>query len=185
MSIAQINASYVPSEDRVLFRFNTTQDAEFRLWLTRRVVQLLLEHLQALAMAPVVQQHGPAAAPAVAAFRQASAQDKARYSDFQPARQLPLGAEPVLVNSFQWTPAMNAPRGAVAGELRLLLAHQQTLKLPMNESLLRQIVMLLEQMQAKAGWGLALHAQATPARQDNPGIDTISRDAPPNGPVLH
>jgi len=35
MSIRQLNASYVPEEDRVLLRFTTDTQEEYRLWLTR------------------------------------------------------------------------------------------------------------------------------------------------------
>ena len=41
MSIKQFNATYLAPDDRLLFRFNTLEDTEFRFWLTRRVTCLL------------------------------------------------------------------------------------------------------------------------------------------------
>ncbi len=43
--INQFSANYDPSEDRILLRFNTTNLKEFRLWLTRRSTDMLLDVL--------------------------------------------------------------------------------------------------------------------------------------------
>ena len=43
MSIKQFNGEWVAREDRVLFRFNTSQDQEFSFWLTRFVVKSLIQ----------------------------------------------------------------------------------------------------------------------------------------------
>lgn len=40
--ITQLNATYVPLEDRVLFKLNTVDSNEFRLWLTRNMVQEIM-----------------------------------------------------------------------------------------------------------------------------------------------
>ena len=42
----QINVSYVPGEDRLLLRVSTTGGDEYRVWLTRRFVSLLMGLLQ-------------------------------------------------------------------------------------------------------------------------------------------
>lgn len=42
MSIKQVNASYLVNEDRILFRFNTPERAEYRLWFTRRITLFIL-----------------------------------------------------------------------------------------------------------------------------------------------
>ena len=43
MSIKQFNGEWVCKEDRVLFRFNTSDDLEFSFWLTRFVLRGLLK----------------------------------------------------------------------------------------------------------------------------------------------
>ena len=43
--INQFSANYDPSEDRILLRFNTKDLKEFRLWLTRRSTDMLLDVL--------------------------------------------------------------------------------------------------------------------------------------------
>lgn len=42
-ALQQINMTYVPEQDRLLLRISTTNDAEFRVWLTRRYSALLLK----------------------------------------------------------------------------------------------------------------------------------------------
>ena len=42
MSIKQFNGNYQAQEDRILFRFNTAEDAEYRFWFTRRITLFIL-----------------------------------------------------------------------------------------------------------------------------------------------
>jgi hypothetical protein len=41
-ALQQINLSYVPEEDRLLLKVRTADEAEFRIWMTRRYSSLLL-----------------------------------------------------------------------------------------------------------------------------------------------
>jgi hypothetical protein len=60
--ITQLNVTYVAEEDRVLFRFNTHDGQEFRLWLTRATVrQLLAVGAQASVLAHAAQHALPQA----------------------------------------------------------------------------------------------------------------------------
>ncbi len=42
MSIQQFNGEWIPREDRLLLRINTSNDEEFRFWLTRLMLKNLL-----------------------------------------------------------------------------------------------------------------------------------------------
>jgi hypothetical protein len=42
-ALQQLNMTYVPEQDRLLFRISAAGDAEFRIWLTRRYSALLLQ----------------------------------------------------------------------------------------------------------------------------------------------
>lgn len=42
-TLQQVNMIYVPEQDRLLLRISTSDDAEFRIWLTRRYSALLLQ----------------------------------------------------------------------------------------------------------------------------------------------
>ena len=45
-TLSQMQMLYVPEEDRILFRVNSTSGEEFRFWLTRRYVFLLTKVLR-------------------------------------------------------------------------------------------------------------------------------------------
>ena len=45
-AISQLQMLYVPEEDRILFRVNTTHRQQFRFWLTRRYAVLMLKVLR-------------------------------------------------------------------------------------------------------------------------------------------
>ncbi|MBT5938891.1 MAG: hypothetical protein HOG95_03110, partial [Rhodospirillaceae bacterium] len=38
-ALHQMTAEYNPAEDRILFRVNTVEKTEYRVWLTRRLVR--------------------------------------------------------------------------------------------------------------------------------------------------
>ena len=46
--LRQLNVSYHTSEDRLLLKVSTSDDAEYRAWCTRRFTQLLLEKLESM-----------------------------------------------------------------------------------------------------------------------------------------
>jgi hypothetical protein len=42
-ALQQVNLSYMPEEDRLLLKVKTSDEAEYRVWLTRRYAGLLLQ----------------------------------------------------------------------------------------------------------------------------------------------
>ena len=56
-ALHQMTAEYNPAEDRILFRVNTIEKTEYRVWLTRRLVkQIWGVAVQSFAAEPDVQQ---------------------------------------------------------------------------------------------------------------------------------
>ncbi len=45
-AISQMQMAYVPDEDRILYRINSTAKQEFRFWITRRYAMLMLKVLR-------------------------------------------------------------------------------------------------------------------------------------------
>lgn len=103
VKINQINFSYIPLEDRLLFRLNTLDKTEFRMWLTRamslkllgllkQAVKINLDHEQRDLGQPAIQ--------AVADFRReavlAEADYKTAFSSGEAS--FPLGTQPILVS---------------------------------------------------------------------------------------
>ena len=68
MTIKQFNATYLANDDRLLFRFNTGEDTEFRFWFTRRVTLFILAATSHLLVKNLEQSHTPEAAKAIAEF---------------------------------------------------------------------------------------------------------------------
>ena len=150
MSIRQLNASYVPDEDRVMLRFTTDTDDEYRLWLTRAVVASLIQQTQALAVKALERQHNVTQARAVAQFKQQALQQTASYTQFEGAARFPLGAEPVLVKSVQAQIHEQAP------VLVWLLPRGQNLTLRLHEDLLDKLQLLMHKMDGAAQWALGV-----------------------------
>ena len=98
-AISQMQMLYVPEEDRVLFRVNSADGKQFRLWLSRRYIQLVVQALQKhLDSDPdLSSQATPAAKQAVQSFKQEQAMQGVNFEkEFEEqAEQLPLGEEAV------------------------------------------------------------------------------------------
>ena len=104
MSIKQFNATYLAPDDRLLFRFNTLEDAEFRFWLTRRVTLFILAATAHLIVRNLEQTHSPEAAKAIADFEKEAVQvsrggtagesQNTSNDQYQPGGKYPLGADP-------------------------------------------------------------------------------------------
>lgn len=99
-AINQMQLSYEPEEDRILFRVNTLQTEEFRFWITRRFAFLWLKILQDhLERDPDVSvQATPEGREAVKEFKKEQAEQSADFTQkFSPlASAFPLGEEALL-----------------------------------------------------------------------------------------
>ena len=158
MSIRQVNCTYVPEEDRVMFRFSTGKDElqEYRLWLTRAVLSQLLRHTQVLAVEAVMGNMNVQQAQEVAEFKQEALAQNVKYTQFESAPKLPLGAEPTLVKAVTAkTETVNDSQKVAA--LVFQLARGQNLTLRMNDDLLGKLQLLFKKMNDTAGWALVVN----------------------------
>ena len=151
--IAQVQITFVPREDRLLMRFSTSQDAEFRFWLTRRYVKVLRPHLdKTLTERPEIKtQVNPVAKQELLKFEQ---QRAVQSSDFKTpyksaAKTLPLGEKPVLLTRFQLKPQEN-------GNIALSIGPEQGqgIDLALTPDLVHSIAVLLDQAVSGAEWEL-------------------------------
>ena len=158
MSIRQVNCTYVPEEDRVMFRFSTGKDElqEYRLWLTRAVLSQLLRHTQVLAVEAVKGNMNVQQAQEVAEFKQEALAQNVKYTQFESAPKLPLGAESTLVKGVTAkTETVNDSQKVAA--LVFQLARGQNLTLRMNDDLLGKLQLLFKKMNDTAGWALVVN----------------------------
>jgi hypothetical protein len=150
MSITQFNATYVQEEDRVLFRFNTSEQQEFRLWLTRVAVKDLMGLTTQGAVAALVRERpvAQAQAQAIVEFKQQAKVANPQFTTFTPAMTLPLGEEALLVRGMRLTVAPDKMA------LELMLPQNRVMTMAVTADMLGQIRVLLQKIDEHAGWGL-------------------------------
>ncbi len=164
MRLHQLKLDFIPEQDRLLLRVSTDNQIEVRLWLTRRALRLLWPLLlQMLRSSPdVALQSNPQARDALVGMQHEQALRQANFGDpFQEApREMPLGAEPILVVR------MRANKDDRGNQVLALLPQQgQGIHLTLDNTLLHSLCTLLQNAVAKSDWDIllelpTLHTQA-------------------------
>lgn len=174
MSIKQINATYLVNEDRILLRFNTPEEAEYRLWITRRVGLFMLVATTHLLTKQLEQSHAPDTAKAIDAFEKEALVEASKIAnttpnEYQSGIQFPLGAEPILVmdvscSLLQNNASNNSNSDAITSSnqdiisIDFALPGGANLNLKLASNMVRAITLLLDQLRQQAGWGEAVFA---------------------------
>ena len=169
MSIKQFNGSYYPIEDRLQIRFNTPNDEEFKLWLTRRLALHLLHFCEQFALKQLSTKHSPAIVKDIDQFEQLALKQKADFSTaYTPSQTLPLGELPILVTGITLKAIDTTENSPV--NLSFQLENQMNLGLTISREMLNSIRLLLEELVAGAGW-------------NTNSIESSSEEQPPTVPV--
>ena len=174
MSIKQINATYLVNEDRILLRFNTPEEAEYRLWITRRVALFILAATTHLLTQKLEQTYTAETAKAIDTFEkealvEASKIANAAPNEYQSGIQFPLGSEPILVMDVSCSLLQNnASEGNNTDanssgnhdiiSIDFVLPGGANLNLKLASTMVRAITLLLDQLRQQAGWGEAVFA---------------------------
>ena len=161
---------YEETEDRLLLRLSTTDDCEFRFWLTRRFVKRLWPMLvQMLEWDKAVQQQlDPDTRHAVLDFQHegysAAADYKTQFQERTPdaPRRMPLGEAPVLLGK-----AEGKKQSQGVQILRLHPLHGTGIDMTVDTKLLHVFMRLLREQVGKTDWdvNLALYEGAADAMQ--------------------
>lgn len=157
MSIKQFNATYLATDDRILFRFNTIEDTEFRFWLTRRVTLFILAATQHLMIKGLEQTHSSQAAKAIAEFGAEAvqigpnAQGASQVEAYQSATNFPLGADALLVMDAKCTPEKQGLEDGAS--LDLVLPGGSNVSIKLAGPTLQAMCILLNQLREHAAWG--------------------------------
>jgi len=161
MSIKQFNATYLAPDDRLLFRFNTLEDTEFRFWLTRRVTLFILAATSHLIVKNLEQTHSPEAAKAIADFEKEAVQvskagagvegQDASNDQYQPGGKYPLGADPLLVMDVKCTLEKQGLEDLLS--MDLVLPGGANINLKLAGPSLQAMCVLLNQLREHASWG--------------------------------
>ncbi|MFW6331803.1 MAG: hypothetical protein ACOC23_00735 [Thermodesulfobacteriota bacterium] len=152
MQIHQLNLSFSPEEDRIIFKFNTVQKEEFRFWITRRFLKILVPVLRKLLKAEYVRREPNKAhiADALMEFEQDRVISK---SNFQKAyavdiQDFPLGKDAILFTQIR---LKKGPRGDI---LCLLPKQGRGIELGADHRFLHALCRLLKDVVRKADWNL-------------------------------
>jgi hypothetical protein len=180
MQIHQMSVTYLPEQDRILMRINTTDGEEMRMWLTRRLMvglwplltKLLTEHLLKLESAGAsLSGANPELKRMLADFRK---EEFLQHADFDtPYKEgqagLPLGEEPLLVTDVDATPLANGP-------LRLNFNERppngdskpRSFQMEMQPKLMQGLMHLLDQALLQSQWreSFVIAQAAEPAAED-------------------
>lgn len=169
MKIHQVQIRHDETEDRLLLRLSTTENSEFRFWLTRRFVKRLWAMLvQMLEWDQAVrQQADPETRRTVLDIQHEGYSQQASYAKkFDEAtqeapRSLPLGETPTVLAKAK------GKKGEKAMVLSLHPQHGQGVDLNLDTKLLHIFTRLLRQSVAKTDWdiNLALHGAQEPTEQ--------------------
>lgn len=174
MKIHQIQIRHDESEDRLLLRLSTTDNNEFRFWLTRRFVKRLWTMLVQMLESDqaVRQQADPATRRTVLDIQHEGYSQQANYakkfeeSTQEVPRSLPLGEAPMVLAKAK---GKKGEKG-----MQLLSLHPlqgQGIDMTLDTKLLHIFTRLLRQGVAKTDWdiNLALHGSqeaAEPVKQE-------------------
>lgn len=102
--IRQMQIQFDPVHDRLLFRLNTHDKSEYRLWFTRRYCKLLWQALVQLIQTQYIPPHSdPQTKNTLFSFQHEHAVSQTDFGTnyHEDSVQYPLGEEPVLMSQIQ------------------------------------------------------------------------------------
>lgn len=173
--INQIQMKFVPKQDRILFRINTTDSEEFLFWLTRRYVKLLWKILVELLSKneQIATQQSDLAKKEILSFQQQEATQNMDFSKEYQEQEIahqPLGSEPILLEKIT---VKNSEDGS-----QTLCMHPdagQGIDLALNQTLLHSICKLIQESVTQAEWdmdlGPAVNTESPTAGQETRTIN--------------
>ncbi|MDB5957223.1 hypothetical protein [Ramlibacter sp.] len=162
MQIHQMSVTYLPEQDRILMRVNTTEGEEMRMWLTRRLMvglwpllsKLLTEHLLKLESAGAsLAGANPELKKMLAEFRKEEFLQHADFDTPYEEGEQPQVEEPLLVTDVDATPMASGP-------LRLNFnerppngsAKPRSYQMEMQPKLMQGLMHLLDQAMLQSQW---------------------------------
>lgn len=151
MSIKQCTGKWSPTEDRILFRFNTPQKDEYSFWLTRHIVNQMIHGSGEVIKRLLEIDHDPRVAKTIQEFQQAAVTRKTNFkSQYDQVSEHPLGPDPILV--IGCSISLNEKNKFIGFQFRL--SSKQRVGIKLTVPMVQRIVSLLEKLQLRAGWGL-------------------------------
>lgn len=163
MRVRQLSVRYLPQQDRILIRINTTQDQELQFWLTRRLTLGLMPLFDRIAAAPgTAPASGGASAPAADPIAGKAIADfvrdaSLRGTDFSTPYQTsptskPLFDGPLLITEINLTPLANRQLRLGCSERLDGASAQRRFDLTLTEPLTHALTHLLAGAVRQSQW---------------------------------
>lgn len=154
-AITQVNISFIPEQDRLLFLMNTEDDQQFRFYFTRRWVRLFWPNLIKVleAETPQASYDDSIDKDVVAAFQHESAMSDADYeTPFKiEGFNCPWGDEPLLATEVRLSEAQNE-----WSALGIYAANGVGMEFHSGHKILHYLYQILPEATTNAGWDLEL-----------------------------
>ncbi|MBL9155052.1 MAG: hypothetical protein JNK37_21400 [Verrucomicrobiales bacterium] len=154
----QMQVTFAPVEDRLLFRVNTKERQEFRFWMTRRYVGLLwktvlgyLRNRQAPENPVVAKAPEPIKDALIAKEHEEQVAKSDFKTQYQESSYLPLGEAPLLLFGVG---IKDGPEGQA-----ILCMHPQNgegIEVTLNDQITHSLCRLIADATKKAEWSLDL-----------------------------
>jgi hypothetical protein len=162
MKIHQISFAYMPIEDRMLFRFNTSDSAEFRLILTRAMSINLLSQIESIIQINLEREYPAVVEDSLRALGDFKRDSAIKNSDYQTpfsseVATYPIGEQPLLVTGLALSTVDGAP------SLGFQLPTNQTLNISLDHDLAQAIKKLFRDNLSAINWGIIFNGQADSA----------------------
>lgn len=175
MHVHQLSISYLPEQDRILVRVNTSENKELQFWFTRRLALGLMPLLDRISTERAAHRGGLATAhmaPADPLAKKAMAEfqrnETLRSADFSTPYQTPPAGEPLFGGPLLITEIKIA--SMAGGQLRLNCTEkladkpeQRKFELALSDALTHAFMHLLERAIASSQWRSAGAVGAAPA----------------------
>lgn len=151
MAIKQLHCQYVPQEDRLLFRLNTSNECDYLFLLTRRITLFILSATERLVVEQLATSHETPVAKAISEFEGEVARETAQFHDqYQAGSSFPLGEIPLLVRDASCK--VQIEDGKTMVYLDFLLGNDKTVSLQLWGSVYQNMRILLDRMVEQALW---------------------------------
>lgn len=149
MAIKQFNATYSKDEDRILLRFNTDINEEYRFWMTRFITDNLLRMIDQLLQKSLESKHDSRTAGVIKEFQEDGVRKTTNLKqEYYPATSFPLGDQALLITGFS---------GSLIQDkftLKINFKAGKNISLNLPKATIQALNYLLKQVSHKAAWGL-------------------------------
>ena len=150
MNIRQFNAGYLPNDDRIIFRLNTTDHKEYIFWFTRRITHYILMSTGQF-IENEYKKLTPSVEKVISEMNQPEKQETVFNKAWEPGVQYPMGGDAVLVMDARCTLLKTENQDVFS--LDFIFPGGGSLNLKLTVPVMKSLLLLLDELNIQAKWG--------------------------------